>query len=55
MKTIKADSIKKSVAGLCGQANFRLRPDALNALTAAYKKETVPMSLRDTVVLSFNF
>jgi fumarate hydratase subunit alpha len=40
MKTIRVDYIKKSVADLCGQANFRLRPDVLSAMAAAYRKET---------------
>ena len=40
MRIISADKIKKTIASLCLKANFVLRKDALEALEAAYKKET---------------
>lgn len=40
MKKIKAKKIKEIIAQLCLKANTRLRPDFLNLLRQAYKKET---------------
>ena len=39
MRKIKAKKIKEITAQLCIRANTRLRPDFLNGLRRAYKKE----------------
>lgn len=44
MKEISAAKIKDGVAGLSIQANTRLRPDVLEALKFAYKKEKSPLA-----------
>ncbi|MCX5712912.1 MAG: fumarate hydratase, partial [Candidatus Omnitrophica bacterium] len=40
MRTIAAEKIRDTVAQLCLQANFILRPDVLKKLKSAHKKET---------------
>ena len=39
MRMIKAEKIKETVARLCIEANFKLRPDVLKALKSAYRSE----------------
>ncbi|MCU0651038.1 MAG: fumarate hydratase [Candidatus Omnitrophica bacterium] len=40
MRLIKAQKISDAVADLCLKANFKLRPDVLAGLKAAYERET---------------
>jgi len=40
MKIVKSEKIKETVAKLCLEANFNLRPDVLKALKLAYRIET---------------
>ncbi len=44
MRTIPANKISDTVAQLCLQANFILRPDVLKALKCAHKRESKPLA-----------
>ena len=44
MRRIKSEKIREIIAQLCVQANTILRPDFLNNLRYAYKKENKPLA-----------